>query len=73
MKNKKQTIFVQMLAFFTAMLSVIFLRQYTQGKTHHKLQHSELSAMHLNPSPKILLESAEVKLTEEIIVTPVEN
>lgn len=73
MKNNKQTVFVQMLAFFTAALSVIFLRQYTLGKSQQKGIQTDSAAMPLAGSPKILLETAEVTLTEEIIVTPIEN
>ena len=72
MKNNKQTVFVQMLAFFTAALSVIFLRQYTMGKVQHKDLHSQGSALPLTSSPEILLECAEVALAEEIVVKPVE-
>lgn len=73
MKNNKQTVFVQMLAFFTAALSVIFLRQYTNGKSQQKDIHNDHAAMSLAGSPKILLETAEVTLSEEIVVTPIEN
>jgi hypothetical protein len=62
-----------MLAFFTAALSVIFLRQYTIGKSQqNKLYHEDQLSKQLLHSTKILLESAEVPLTEEIIVTPVD-
>jgi hypothetical protein len=72
MKNKKQTVFVQMLAFFTAALSVVFLRQYTLGKFQQKNLHADGSTVTLPASPKILLETAEVALSEEIIVKPIE-
>ena len=72
MKNKKQSTFVQILAFFTAALSVIFLRQYYQGKSHFK-PHQSAEDKFFTPQPKIFLESAEVPLTEEIVVTPIEN
>ncbi len=71
MKNKNQTVFVQMLAFFTAALSVIFLRQYYQGKSNIQSQHIEQQTLPFTQHAKIFLESAEVNLDEEIIIRPV--
>lgn len=73
MKSKKQTVFVQMLAFFTAALSVIFLRQYQLAKSHQKGLRDSRPYQPLAEPAEILLETAEVPLFEEIIVTPVEN
>lgn len=73
MKNKNQTVFVQMLAFFTAALSVIFLRQYYQGKTNHKIHQTEHQILSFTQQPRIFLESAEVVLAEEIVVTPIKD
>ena len=67
--TKKQTMVVQVLALFTAALSVIFLRQYYQDKP---LQHiNPLHVNQLTPQPKIFLERSEVLLSEDVIVTPI--
>lgn len=73
MKQNKQTVFVQLLAFITAALSVIFLRQYQQAKATQRNLSERKSHHSLPKGPEILLENSEVALFEEIIVTPIES
>lgn len=67
--TKKQTMMVQVLALFTAALSVIFLRQYYQDKSTQLT--FQLHDNPLVPQPKIFLERSEVLLSEDVIVTPI--
>ena len=67
--TKTQTMVVQMIAFFTAALSVIFLRQYYQGKT--SLNSIATHENQLTSQPKIFLECSEVLLSEDIEVKPI--
>ena len=73
MKQNKQTVFVQVLAFITAALSVIFLRQYQQARANQQNLQERKSYNSLPKAPEILLETSEVPLFEEIVVTPIEN
>jgi hypothetical protein len=69
MSTKTQTMMVQMIAFFTAAISVIFLRQYYQGKTAQRINHPFDNQ--LATQPKIFLECSEVLLSEDIKVIPI--
>jgi hypothetical protein len=70
MSTKTQTMMVQVIAFFTAAISVIFLRQYYQGKSIQRINQPYENQM--TSQPKIFLECSEVLLSEDIVVTPIE-